>query len=485
MGRNYETFFELSLDMLSVSDMRGVIRDVNKAWLTVTGWTKSEVVGKSMYEFFHPDDIPMVEKNMIGVTSGKPIRNVEIRYRHKNGHYLWLNCSGTPSLDTGEIFAVVQDITKQRELESELRRRETFLTTLIDNLPVALFCQDGSDNLKIVHWNKMAEEIWGVPKRDALGKPSSELFERFHERLQEADLALLQRGEPVELAEEPVDSGNRGIIYLQTKKVPVRDEVGKPRYLLGISEDITDRKKLEIERAKAFQQARMASLGEMASGIGHEINNPLAVVHGSAAHLKTLIEKGGAEPDRLVSLCEKIENTSMRIAKIVKGLRALAREGSEDPLRPVPVVSLVEETMELCRARFAFENIKLNVSEIPNDLMVDCRAAQIPQVLLNLLSNSYDAVVTAKERWVRVVVKDRNGVIEFAVEDSGAGIPVEARGRLMKPFYTTKDAGKGTGLGLTISKGIAESHGGRLYADFEAPFTRFVMELPKSHGGRS
>lgn len=478
MGRDYEKFFALTLEMIAVCDLDGVTKEVNDAWCSVTGWSRDELVGKPFYGFYHPDELPQIEKNMAGCREGIPVRNVVIRYRHKKGHWLWLACSGTPSLETGEVLGFAQDITKQRELEDALRGRETFLTTLIDSLPVALFCEDGHDDFKIVHWNKKARDLLGIAEEEALGKRGQDVFTHGPSSFRQSDEALLKAGTPVEFSEELFHSKSRGEVYLQPKKVPVHDSNGIPRYILGIATDVTDRKRLEDERAKSFQRARMASLGEMASGIGHEINNPLSIVQTSACHLKTLIEKREQDPQKLLELCEKIETTSLKIGKIVRGLRALARESSQDPLSPIAVASVVDDAMELCRARFAFEKIKLSVSEIATHWMVEARGPQLSQVILNLLSNSFDAVQGLEDSWVRVGVEAFGEQIIIAVEDSGPGVPLSLRPELMKPFFTTKEAGKGTGLGLAISKGIIESHRGKLYAEFDKPFTRFVIELP-------
>ena len=121
--------------------------------------------------------------------------------------------------------------------------------------------------------------------------------------------------------------------------------------------------------------------------------------------------------------------------------------------------------------------IELAIDPIPEGLQAQCRSAQVAQVLLNLLSNAYDAVESQVKRWVRISVAARGDEVEIAVTDSGRGIPPKIAPRIMEPFFTTKEIGRGTGLGLSLSKGIAEAHGGRLELDSHSPETRFVLTL--------
>ena len=139
----------------------------------------------------------------------------------------------------------------------------------------------------------------------------------------------------------------------------------------------------------------------------------------------------------------------------------------------------MSEVTELCVSRFNSHGVRLTVEHQAGDAEVECRSTLLSQVLMNLLSNAYDAVEGQKAPWVRVCCTDLGDFVEVAVSDSGPGIPAELRERILEPFFTTKDVGKGTGLGLSISKAIVESHQGELYLDSGHPQTRFVVRLPK------
>src|SRR6185503_4082419 len=171
--------------------------------------------------------------------------------------------------------------------------------------------------------------------------------------------------------------------------------------------------------------------------------------------------------EAVVRTAQQIGATVDRIRRIVDALRFFARQGDEDPMRPEPVRSIVNDTVELCAQRFRMADIELSVAHAEADAYIECRGPQISQILVNLLSNAFDAVEGRPVRRVQVSVEAdaRAEEIRIAVTDTGAGIPGELVHRIMEPFFTTKDIGHGTGLGLSLSKGIAESHGGRLVLD--------------------
>jgi C4-dicarboxylate-specific signal transduction histidine kinase len=250
-------------------------------------------------------------------------------------------------------------------------------------------------------------------------------------------------------------------------------------------QDLTERKRVELEleasHAQMVSSSRLSALGMMAGGIAHEINNPLAVIHASAANISRMAESGSVEVPGLLKNSNRISQTANRISRIVRSLRHVARESSADEFRETCVREIVEETLELCAERFRAHNTRLVVSAVDPDLMIRCREAQICQVLLNLLQNAFDEVVDLEgDRWVKLKVAVCPGWVVFSVSDSGLGIAPEHRAHIMEPFFTTKPVGKGIGLGLSISKSIALEHGGTLELDQKSPYTCFRLKLPIS-----
>lgn len=242
-------------------------------------------------------------------------------------------------------------------------------------------------------------------------------------------------------------------------------------------EDILN--ELHTAQAQVTQSVKMAALGEMAAGIAHEINNPLGIIRGSAQLMNDLASKDALTMPRIKVFTEQIDRTVDRIAKIVTGLKYFAREGQNDPLEKHSVGEIIEDTLSYCRARFRSHGIALNVTESRPDLLVECRDVQISQVILNLLNNAFDAVQGSSEGAVTVDVKDTGSAVQISVSDTGRGIPKDLREKIMQPFFTTKEVGKGTGLGLCVARGIVESHGGKLFLDETSVDTKFVMTLPR------
>ena len=254
---------------------------------------------------------------------------------------------------------------------------------------------------------------------------------------------------------------------------------GKEALFVGI--DVTERKRIEAslaaEREQRIEDSRLASLGEMAASIAHEIKSPLSALVGFA----DLCAECHDQPEKIKNYAAKILRTADRITKIVKALESQARKGDGDPFQDTQLREIVEDTVELCRDKFRDSNVELRLRKLPEGFRFDCRATQVAQVLLNLLKNARDAVDALPERWVELDFRDLGEKFALVVTDSGPGIPAKVRERLMQPFYTTKGVGKGTGLGLSLSRRISEEHGGSLTIEAECAHTRFVITLPKRH----
>lgn len=230
--------------------------------------------------------------------------------------------------------------------------------------------------------------------------------------------------------------------------------------------------------AKLAMASRLSSLGEMSAGIAHEINNPLAIIQMAC---EQFLDAPDMPSERAVAIIRRAQNATLRISKIVSGLRTYARDGSLDDVVTTDVRKVVEDTLVLCESRFRIHGIDLQV-RLPEDCgEIECNVVQISQILMNLLSNSFDSVDGTANPWVRLEVDGEldSERIRFIVSDSGAIIPDEVAERLMQPFFTTKPVGRGTGLGLPISLGIAEAHQGSLALDQSSGCPTFVLELPR------
>jgi len=236
--------------------------------------------------------------------------------------------------------------------------------------------------------------------------------------------------------------------------------------------------KLIATEALLINSAKFSALGEMAGGVAHEINNPLGIISGKAHTLRRRVGQSPLDMEKILEDIDKIENTTKRIAKIVTGLKTFSRNADHDSAEVVNVKKLVDETLDLCQERFKQHDVALEV-DVPEELDLECRGAQISQIMINLLNNAFDAIQEESVKVIKLNAKKVGDSIVICVENLGPRISDEVALKLMQPFFTTKDVSKGTGLGLSISKGIAESHQGRLYLNREVTTaTCFVIEIP-------
>lgn len=405
----------------------------------------------------------------------------------RSSQFVFTGIFFTLLVDCLSWFIADQELVRRTRAEEELQRAHDELEAVLGGIDVGVIAQ--SITGEILYANTTMAKLLGAPSPVALkGKLRGEVASSYEVRLAEGST---QEQAPTEIAirtHRPtegsltVGSGPARKTVLQ-RAIPVLRSDGAVSMVISLFRDITEQKKieemLEEQQARAHASSKLSALGEMAGGIAHEINNPLAIIQGQATQLKEMVESHKWEREWMEEAAASIEKTSRRIAKIVKGLRAFARDGSADPFQPTPVKALVEETLDFCRERFKHHAVALLVDPIDPDLTMECRSVQISQVLLNLLNNAYDAVENRPERWIRIQVRDAGSFVEIAVVDSGPGIPLSLQEKLMRPFFTTKEIGKGTGVGLSISRGIVESHGGTLQYDAGPPNTRFVALLPK------
>ena len=251
--------------------------------------------------------------------------------------------------------------------------------------------------------------------------------------------------------------------------------------MFSIIEDITQAREYEENlkqtQAKLVSASKLASLGEMAAGIAHEINNPLTIINGRMRLIRREVKRCNIESNTLLSDMDIINDVIIRISKIIEGLKRYARNAENDPIESASVSKMLAAISFLCQDRAMNLGITLEV-HCSQDYLIQCRATQIEQIMVNLLNNSIDAIQLYDSKWIRIAVSGDENQVRISITDSGSGIPEATLERLMEPFFTTKEVGKGTGLGLHISRTIAESHNGKLFYDSSKSNTTFVLELP-------
>lgn len=238
-----------------------------------------------------------------------------------------------------------------------------------------------------------------------------------------------------------------------------------------LKEEIGKQKNLLLESAK-FQ-----SLGQMASNLAHDINNPLFTIQGKLHQIRNLFSHDELDLDKCDHIIEEVESTILRLSQIVKGISTFARQGHQDQMVSVSADELIRGIVLLGSDRIVQSGIAFDLKVAP-DTRVICYPSYISQVLINLLNNAIDALENAEVKLIQVEAFATDKWIEIHIKDSGPGVAPEIESKIFDSFFTTKKYGKGTGLGLSISKGLVETHEGILKYNRTGNMTDFTVYLP-------
>lgn len=228
---------------------------------------------------------------------------------------------------------------------------------------------------------------------------------------------------------------------------------------------------------KLLGQSKYSELGMMSAGIAHEINNPLAVIQARTTQLLRMY-KNPQKQQELADGLQQILYTSERINRTIQGIREFVHQDDKGPLTEIPLKTLIDDVLAFTGQRMKNHGVSMRFYGL-EDLTVVGNKIQLEQILLNLINNSFDAIEFLSEKWIEISAHPHNGMVRIYFKDSGIGIPDDIAARMMDPFFTTKEIGKGTGLGLALASGIAQKHGGSLQYMNNCVHTTFMLELPR------
>ena len=266
--------------------------------------------------------------------------------------------------------------------------------------------------------------------------------------------------------------------------VKSRDEIGElARSFEAMHRQLEDKEReLIVTQGLVHHSNKMASLGEMAGSIAHEINSPMQSINLIAQRVQRQLKKNISAEDIDASMT-KITNSVHKISEIIDSLRKTSRGSTDDEFFDISLGELVDDIINMTGERFKVTNVKFQVNyhNASKNSLIQCQRLQISQVLINLINNAYDATQSEKDKWISIDFYKTNEKIIISITDSGKGIAIDIIDRIFEPMFTTKEIGKGTGLGLSISNEIILKHNGLFYVDKDADNTRFVIELPIIH----
>ena len=451
---------------------------ISPAYERIWGRTRESLEAQqaSFLDAIHPNDRERVAGAFTRNGQGK--YDVVYRIVRPDGTWRWIHDRAYPvKNEAGEVYrlaGIATDITEVKHAEEQIREQ----AALLDHAQDAILVQDLEG--RITYWNKSAEGVFGWTAQEALGRKAQELLYETPEAYHASLAAALTRGDWI--GEVTKRTKAESDVLVEGRWTIVRDEAGHPKAVLVVDTDITERKKIE---AHFFRAQRMESIGTLAGGIAHDLNNVLGPIIMAVDLLKSRIKD---PQDR--NLLELVEASGKRGVDMVKQVLFFAR-GIEGRRVAVCPIQLVKDLEGIIRDTFPkILSIEADAPEGTWNMPGD--RTQLHQVLLNLCVNARDAM----PRGGRLRLSARNWVADeqFAamhpqaapgsyvileVADTGEGMPPEVMERIFDPFFTTKEIGKGTGLGLSTTHAIVKSHGGFITVD-SAPGkgTTFQVHLP-------
>ncbi|MFP3899161.1 MAG: PAS domain S-box protein [Dehalococcoidia bacterium] len=472
----FQQLFDGSPDAIAVLDTDERVMQANTSFETLFGYTAEEIKGRPINELVIPPNRAKEGAALSRmVLHGRFVREEEVR-RRKDGSLVDVSIVGYPVRAEGNlagIYVIYSDITKRKKMEEAIKRaaeewRETF-----DSISDAVSIHSNDFRLRRV--NRAFADRLGMSPRQLTGKHCYEVMHGTKEPIAGCPhRETMQTGKPAraELLEAGLGT------YFEVTTSPVFDETGKTTGGVHIVRDITEQKQ---QATQLMMADRLASIGELAAGTAHELNNPLTSVIGFS---QLLMEKD--VPQDIRGDLELIYSESRRAAEVIKNLLTFARKHA--PVKqPNRIDRIMEDVLRLRAYEHKVNNIEVKKHVVPGLPEVVVDYFQMQQVLLNLIINAEYFMTEAHQGGtLTIAVKRRNSTMVISVADDGPGIAQEHLSQLFNPFFTTKMAGKGTGLGLSICHGIVTEHGGRIYARSQpGKGATFYVELPINSAGHS
>jgi PAS domain S-box-containing protein len=474
--------FETSLDLILVTDRKGILRRVSPSSLAILGYEPDEMTGRSGAEFIYADDLEATRSEMRLARKGRQTRNFDTRYVHKNGRIVPLAWSGVWSEPEQKHFFFGRDMTERNAADKKLERTRAFFNSIVESLPAMLLVKTAADG-KIVLVNSAGEELLGYDRSEIIGKTATELLP-----LEEAqfivrqDAQALASGRAVE-DEFTLTSRKLGIRRLRIKRFPLLNEQETEKYVVAFAEDVTVQRQTEEQ---LFHAQKMEAIGHLTGGLAHDFNNLLAVIIGN---LDVMAESVASTPEQAELSAAALE-AALSGAELTRRLLAFARR---QPLQPeeVDANALVSGITKLL-ARTLGEDIKITLDLDAGTRPVFVDRVQLETAITNLANNARDAMPAGGQ----LIIATRNGHLDrdyvekhsevasgdyviIEVTDTGEGMAPEIVSRIFEPFYTTKSVGRGTGLGLSMVFGFVKQSKGHINVYSEpARGTTFRLYLP-------
>lgn len=453
---------------------------VNRAFTHLSGLEADEVYRNPgpRIDVVHEDDRQAVKLAFEEWLQGKPSAGLEIDYRivRPDGKMRWIHDHGVKLQDgNGQTFRIIgisEDITDRKLVEEELRQTRAFLESIIENIPNMIFVKDAKE-LRFLRFNRAGEKLLGYSREAMIGKNDYDFFPKSEaDSFVMKDRQVLDGGVLVDIPEEPIQTRAHGLRYLHTKKLPLLDKSGQPRYLLGISEDITSRKRTD-EAVKAMNRALERKAGELADvnreleafaySVSHDLRAPLRHIDG---YINLLQKRAGPSLDEIsLRYVATISKSAARMANLIDDLLAFSRMGRTGLNKTaVPINYLIKEIINDLKAETENRHIDWIVKPLP-DVFGD--AALFRQAFFNLIENAVKYTRPRQQARIEIgCIQHGREEAVIAVGDNGVGFDMKYVDKLFGVFQRLHRAEEfeGTGIGLANVARIIQRHGGRVWA---------------------
>ncbi|UOF02457.1 sensor histidine kinase [Bdellovibrio reynosensis] len=463
-----DRFMSISSDLMAVAGTDGKLKKVSASLIKTLGFSEEELLSRPFFEFIHPEDREATKKNIELLHLGFRSIGFENRYITAQGTYRILSWSAAADNEVGVRYASARDVTDERDFQIRMQQ-------VIDAAPVLLIVKNRDG--QITNCNTAFASSLGLQRSVLIGKKLEDFLSLTHaDNSHLKDLEVLSSGKPITYEELLMNNG-KDEWHLATV-YPIRDQSGDivsiGKVALNIHAQRTLTKQIDVERSRAMLNAKLASIGELAAGIAHEINNPLAIIEGQMS----LLDRHMNEPEKWAQRSASIKKSVSRISHIVKGLKHYSRTNSTRVRKLESLAHIISESLILTEWKAKKFAVTLNV-ELNTVEMIHCDPIEIEQVLVNLINNGIEAVKEEPVRELKIELNKESDSLIVRVIDSGPGLSTETEEKMFDPFFTTKPVGEGTGLGLSIAKGIVDSHGASLSLNRHNPGTCFEIRFPQ------
>ncbi len=461
-----------------------VIISANQAFLEKKDIELAEVVGKTCHQVFYHTDEPCSPAicPFLKVITEKKWQSILRRTGFDGNEEVWVDRTFSPILDDNGnvkfIMECVRDASRVITLEKQSIHIRQFLDKVIQSSSNAIISADRNGNILLM--NQAAEDLFGYPMEEALRTKNAKDFYPFGKAKEIMKKMRAEnfggKGKLSAMRVDAVNAAGETIPVEMTANLIYEGdkEVASTGIFYDLREKLAAEKKLKEALVQIAQAEKMASLGQLAAGVAHEINNPLT---GILLYANLALERLD-QADPLRKYLESVVKDTGRCKDIVKNLLSYSRHAS--PTKEIfHVNSLVEESLNLIRDQKRFLNIKLVKTMSKDMMLVRADKNQLSQVIINLVMNAMDAMERGGTLTLQTFRDKPNKKVYIEVADTGCGILKENLSKIFDPFFTTKGSGKGTGLGLSTSYGIVEENGGRISIKETSPTgTTFSLEFP-------